>query len=359
MTAQVVSLRPHARMLIVRMGALGDIIHALPVLAALRANRPDVSVDWLVDARYAQVLAMVDGVRTRVVVRAREPAVAAEEVRFAGAQGMVAAVHHLRAQAYDAAVDLQGLLKSAAFARGSGARRVIGFNAAQLRERTARWFYSDVAPVSPLPHVIEKNLSTLAVFGLPAAGWQFGWRPVASAVPALVRQETRVREAQGVALLNPGAAWPNKRWPPGHFGALAARLGDRLNLASVIVWGPGERELADEVVSHAAGHAVLAPPSALHDVLALAREARLVVSGDTGPLHLAASVRAPVVALFGPTLPDRNGPGTPEGECVSRATACACLYKRRCHRGTACIDGISVEDVYAACVRRIGAGAAA
>ena len=117
------------------MGALGDIVHALPVLAALEQARPDVAVDWLVDARHAAVLGLVEGVGTRVVVRATSPGHDAHEQRFGGAAGAVAAVRYLRAQRYEAAVDLQGLIKSAVFARASGARRVIGFVAGTAARR--------------------------------------------------------------------------------------------------------------------------------------------------------------------------------------------------------------------------------
>jgi heptosyltransferase I len=356
---QAAALSPNARVLLVRMGALGDIIHALPVLAALRTHRPDVSVDWLADARYAHVLALVDGLRQRVIVRARVSSVSADEVRFAGLSGVAAAISYLRAQRYEAAVDLQGLIKSAAFARSSGARRVIGFEASQLREPAARWLYRETVHCPAPAHVIDQNLATLAAFGLSPTDRQFLWRGVRSDVPATVLLEQRVARSNGFAVLNPGAAWPNKRWPPAQFGALAALLGERLNLASVITWGPGERELAEDVVAASRGHAVVAPPSALHDLLALARQARLVVSGDTGPLHLAASVGAPLVALFGPTRPERNGPCNDDDESVSRATTCVCLHKRRCLRGQACIEDIGVEEVYAACARRIGADAAA
>jgi heptosyltransferase I len=355
LSRQAVPLSTHARVLIVRMGALGDIIHTLPLLAALRTNRPDVSVDWLADARYSSVLDLVDGLHQRVIVRARSNIVAPDEVRFAGVPGMATALRYLRAQRYEAAIDLQGLIKSAAFARGSGARRVIGFEAPLLREPAARWLYRETVHCPTEAHVVAKNLSVLAAFGLPVADPQFLWRQVPSDAPASVLREPRVARAVGFAVLNPGAAWPNKRWPPALFGALAALLGERLNLASVITWGPSDREDADAVVAASRGHAVLSPPSALHDLLALARHARLFVSGDTGPLHMAASVGAPLVALFGPTRPERNGPWNDADESVSRAATCVCIHKRRCLRGNACIEEIGLEEVYAACARRIGA----
>ncbi|MCC6991466.1 MAG: glycosyltransferase family 9 protein, partial [Acidobacteria bacterium] len=339
--------------LIVRMGALGDIVHALPVLAALRAARPDVAVDWLVDARYAGVLALVDGLRRRIVVRAAAASRAADEVRFAGVPGMVLAVGDLRAQGYDAALDLQGLIKSAAFARLSGARRVIGFVRAQLREPAAGWLYRERVAGPAHGHVVAKNLAVLPALGVPSSGVVFPWKDLPSGAPAAVFADARVARAGGFAIVNPGAAWDNKRWPPERFGALAALLGERLGLPSVVTWGPGEEARAEAVVTASRGHALASPPTTLPDLLALARRARLVVSGDTGPLHLAASVGAPIVGLFGPTRPERNGPWLAADVSVSRATTCVCFHKRQCQRGRACIEDIDVNEVFAACARRL------
>ncbi len=359
MSAAAAQLEPDARLLVVRLGALGDIVHALPVVAALRTHRPDVSIDWLVDARYAGVLALVDGLRQRIVVRAPSASAEPGEIRFAGVTGMASAVGYLRTRRYEAAVDLQGLIKSAAFARGSGAQRVLGFVRSQLREPAAGWLYGERVTGPTGGHVVDKNLAVLTALGVPSAGVVFPWRHVASEVPAIVRAEPVVARATGLALMNPGAAWENKRWAPARFGELAARLGERLNLASVVTWGPGEKARADEVVAASRGFAVASPPTALHDLLALAREARLVVSGDTGPLHLAASVGAPIVGLFGPTRPERNGPWSAADVSVSRAAGCVCFHKRQCQRGRPCLEDIEVDEVYAACVRRVETGAAA
>ncbi len=349
-------LERDARVLVVRMGALGDIVHALPVLAAFRAHRPDVLVDWLVDARYAGVLALVEGLARRIVVRASDEGAGEGSVRFAGVAGMGRALGYLRRQAYAAAIDLQGLIKSAVFARGSGARRVLGFERGALREPAAAWCYREHVPVDDRGHVVHKNLAMLGPLGVPSAGVTFPWRPHVSAVAEAVAADARVAAAGGFVLLNPGAAWDNKRWPVERFGALARALGERHGLPSVVTWGPGEEDRAAAVTGHASGHAFASPPTALADLLALARAARLCVSGDTGPLHLAASVGTPIVGLFGPTRPERNGPWLPADVAVSRASECVCFHKRQCVKGEACIDRIAVDEVLAACAARLAVG---
>jgi lipopolysaccharide heptosyltransferase I len=329
------------KILLVRLGALGDIVHALPVAAALRVRYPDAQIDWLVDVRHAAVLDFVPVISRRVVVDSR---------RWGAALG---AVRGLRRERYDVAVDLQGLVKSAAFARTSGAARVIGFARTQLREKLAARFYSEACDPGDVRHVIDKNLSVLALFGIAERKRQFPIAVPESAACGPVVERVRREGLRGYALINPGAAWPNKQWPPARFGEVASALSGRHRLLPVVLWGPGEQAIAAGVVEASGGTATVAPSTGIGDLLALARGARLMLSGDTGPLHLAAAVGAPVVALFGPTDPARNGPWEAADISLWRYADCVCHYQRRCRRSRACIEDISVEDVRVAVDRRL------
>ena len=157
-------------------------------------------------------------------------------------------------------------------------------------------------------------------------------------------------------MINPGAAWPNKRWPADRLGAVARHLRDRHSLPSAVLWGPGEEAAAHAVVQASAGAARMAPPTGLKDLIALARHAKLIVSGDTGPLHIAAAVGVPAVALFGPTDPLRNGPWDSRDISISRYDSCGCHYKRQCQRAPAdwCLGKVTVEHVVQAIDRRLG-----
>jgi ADP-heptose:LPS heptosyltransferase len=259
----------------------------------------------------------------------------------------------LRRERYDVAVDLQGLVKSAAFARMSGAARVIGFGRAHLRERLAAGFYSEAWEPRDVTHVIDKNLSVLALFGIAERRRRFPIVVPESAACEPVVERVRREGLRGYALVNPGAAWPNKQWPPASFVEMALTLATRHALLPVVLWGPGEQAMASGVVEASNGTAMVAPPTGIGDLLALARGARLMLSGDTGPLHLAAAVGAPVVALFGPTDPARNGPWDAADISLSRYADCVCHYQRQCRRSRACIEDISVEDVRAAVDRRL------
>jgi ADP-heptose:LPS heptosyltransferase len=155
------------------------------------------------------------------------------------------------------------------------------------------------------------------------------------------------------ALINPGAAWPNKRWPPDRFGALAAAMRDRFGLRSLVLWGPGEETLADQVSGTSDGAGERAPATSITDLFALARRARVLISGDTGPLHIGGAVGTPLVALFGPTRAERNGPWSTDDVVVSRTQGCVCLYRRRCRRSSPCIAEIQVAEVMDAVEHRL------
>ncbi len=274
------------KILVVRLGALGDIVHAMPAVAALRRAMPSAQIDWLVDARHREVVDLVRGINGRISV---DPAGNWRE--------LPAVLRRLRGERYDAALDFQGLLKSAVLARFSGAARVIGFSRDVLRERAAAVFYRERRDIPRGHHVIEKNLQLAAALGVDVSQISFPF----DVPPGPIIDGP-------YALLNPGAAWPNKRWPPAAFGEIAAWLQEVHRTPSIVLWGPQELDLASQVVAASAGAARLAPPTRIGDVLALARGARLMVSGDTGPLHLAAAVGAPIVGLYGPTSPGTERP---------------------------------------------------
>jgi lipopolysaccharide heptosyltransferase I len=339
------------RLLIVRLGALGDIVHAIPVAAALRRAWPSAQIDWLVSARHREILDLVPVVDERIAVNDRGES--------SGGAPLLSTIGRLRRKRYDVAIDLQGLLKSGLMARLSGARRVIGFNGKYARESFARFFYTDVhdpggagiyAP-SETRHVVDINLGLLAVLGLNDRAPEFPIERRESAVARAMAQEA----GGPYALLNPGAAWPNKRWPPPRLAGLALALRERRGLRSVVIWGPGEMELAEEVVATAGGAAILSPETTIADVVALARGARVMVSGDTGPTHLAAAVGTPLVGIYGPTRPERNGAWMKNDEHVSRAAICQCHHLRHCRAENMCLLDVEVDEVLASVERRLDA----
>ena len=344
------------RILIVRLSALGDIVHALPVLNRLRTIFPNAKIDWLVEENYAATLALASGLSRRIIVRARSDSASGDAIAFAAGLGYARAASFLRAQGYDAALDLQGLLKSAVWARISGAGRVLGFDREHLREPLAASLYTETVMPDASGHVIRKNLSILKALAIDPGPSELSVEVQPG--PAIIKVIQTAGGSNGYIVINPGAAWPNKCWPPDRFGTLAMLLRDRTGLHSLVTWGPKERALADTVANASGGAAAPAPATTVAELGALMRSAALVISGDTGPLHIGAAVGAPIVGLFGPTRPERNGPWEPRDEVISRAETCVCHHKRHCLRGAPCINEITVDEVLAAAERRLRSGRA-
>lgn len=347
------------RILIVRLGALGDVVHAIPVAAALGRGFPDAFVDWAIDERYAPLLDLVPGLDRRVVLRTRGRTAA----------GWAALRRELGEVPYDVALDVQGLGKSALVARLSGARRVVGFGAPFLREPWARWLYTETADPGRPRHVVDRNLGILSALGVADRDWSFPIRvdapPAAGGLPAPDAPRGDLDPPPGgCVLINPNAAWSTKRWPPERYGAVAAHVARAHGRPCVVIWGPGDEARASAVVAASAGAARLAPATGLVELAARLRAGALLVSGDTGPLHLAAALGTPVVGLYGPSDPARNGPWSPDDEVVSVFADCACAVRRagtgrevhmvrRCRERTGCLDGVSVGQVCAAVDRRL------
>ena len=329
------------RFLIVRLGSLGDIIHAIPAAAALRAALPSAQIDWLVDPRYVDLVKMITVVTHPVPVDPR-----------AGMIRLFATLSELRRRKYKVAIDFQGLIKSATMARFAGAERLLGFPQAELREQAARAFYSDSPPSIRSAHVVYKNLELVSALGIDTGEPEFPLNVPRTAAADEV--EARFAGAP-FALINPGAAWPNKRWPPERYGQVAAAMRERFGWTSLVLWGPREQQQAVAVVDASRGAAVLAPPTSIVDLFGIAKAARIAVSGDTGPLHIAGAVGTPLVALFGPTKAERNGPWSGGDVVVARTNRCECLYQRQCRRGAPCIEEIECDEVIAAVVQRVGA----
>ena len=331
------------RVVIVRLGSIGDIVHAVPVAANLRAHDPALEIDWVVEEALAPLVAMITPVTSTITIRTRV---------VIGAGGWLETVRALRRHAYDAALDVQGLVKSAVLARASGARRVIGFERAALREPAAAWAYTEAVAAAEGAHVIDRNLAILRALDVPVTDPRAC--PIDPGEPSAAIA-TFLAKAGGVpvAILNPGANWPNKRWPPAHFAAVAVHLAREHGVAPVVTWGPGDEAMVEAVVRASGGAATPAPATSLRDFLALARHAAIVVSGDTGPLHLAAAMGTPIVGVYGPTDPRRNGPWDARDRSVSVFDRCACHHKRACTAPTWCLGEVSPAEVCAAVDERL------
>jgi heptosyltransferase I len=301
------------RILIVRLGSMGDVIHTLPAVEALRYALPDTMIGWLIEERWAELLCAPGSARRGLRAPERPVADWVHSVDLRGwrkslfslptVQQIARVWNDVRSARYDVAIDLQGAIRSAILARCSGARIVWG--AAEPWECPASLLYTRQTIASGR-HVIEQNLSiaeTIVQAQLSAPAAQFPRDQEAEDHVEQVLTEAAVRD---FAILNPGAGWGAKRWPAERYGLVAKSLACD-GLRSIINYGPGEEDLACEAEAASAGAGV-ALKSSITELIALMRRAKLFIGGDTGPLHLAAALQVPVVAIFGPTDPARNGP---------------------------------------------------
>jgi len=317
----ITSERKLQGLLIVRLSAMGDVIHTLPAAHALREAFPQAHIGWLIEERWAELLCAPGAPRrgVRSEMRPLVDEIHAVNLKAWGKslfslstlQRIATVWNDVRYAGYDAAVDLQGAMRSAALARLSGARVVYG--AAEPRESPASLWYTRKT-VAHGRHVIEQNLSVAeALSGHPGRilppdiSDDFPRHPQAE---ACIQQRLAGDAIGDFAILNPGAGWGAKRWPAERYGEVARKLADE-GVRSILNHGPGEEELV-RAATAASGGAARAMSCTITELIALTRRARLFIGGDTGPLHLAAALRVPVVAIFGPTDPARNGPyGTP------------------------------------------------
>ena len=347
---------------LVKLSSIGDVVHALPVAAALRTALPQARLAWIVERREAAVLrgnvalSEVVPVDTRGWRRFRSPLVVAETT---GA--LVALGRHLRASRFDAAIDLQGLVKSGVIAAATRAPLRIGFAATHCREPLNTLFSNRrVTPPPSAQHVVDRYLSLVEPLGVRAAAAEFSL-PTDDAAEERVEEflaGAGLKSRDRLVVLNPGAGRPDKRWPAVHFRGLARRLVHDAKASVLVTWGPHELGEARTIAGDdMAGRAALAPPTSLDELLAVLRRASVLVAGDTGPLHMAAALGTPCVGLYGPTSAARNGPygqvhralASPDGtmtglavEIVFRAVVDA-LERETSPNGNASRDGAAGE----------------
>lgn len=343
------------RILVVRLGSMGDVIHTLPAVATLRAEFPGAHIGWVIEERWSELLCaakfsrigqrtparpLVDAVHV-VNTHAWRHAMLSDETW----QEVRAVRRELRDFRYDLAVDFQGAWKSAIVGAMSGAETLAGSR--QPRESPASLFYT--RKIEPLgAHIVEQNLSLVrSLAGNHRAVYSFEL-PRDQAAEEQVDRELRRLGMGDFAMINPGAGWGAKCWPAERYAAVAHGLAG-VGLPTIVNYGPGEESLARQVEDQANG-AARALPCSLGELIALTRRASLFVGGDTGPTHLAAALDVPVIAIFGPTDPARNGPFGSGPREVLRSAGSLTSHARRAEPEAGLLT-ITADQVVAAAHR--------
>jgi lipopolysaccharide heptosyltransferase I len=268
------------RLLIIRLSAFGDVIHTIPAVVALRNALPGTEIAWAVEPAYAELVEIVARV-TPIRVSLKQWSLSR----------IVSAWRDIRG--FGTAIDFQGLIKSSLIGRASGARERYGFARDVIREKPAVWFVNRPVAIDSSSHVVEWNVDLARAFAPAIAGV-----PDVDFAPFADDPSDKLVGFKNRVVLLPGAGRPGKQWPVERFAELARQIGSD----ALVAWGPGEEPLARAI------GAEVAPATSFRELASLLGRARLVIGADTGPLHLTAALGTPVIGLYGPTNPRRNGP---------------------------------------------------
>ena len=333
------------KILILKPSSLGDVIHALPVLRLLKSHLPQSRIYWWLDSNLKSLLendpdlaGVIPFERNRWAAPRRWPE-------------MFAILQDLRAKQFDWAIDLQGLARSGIVAWLANAGLTIGLdNAREGSREGARAFY-DVTPPPPAAntHAVDRYLAVLPLLKVPVHG-NFQWLPKRPDVAAQIEQKWNPGAGPWIVLL-PGARWDNKRWPVEHFVELARRMRGMGAIQTVILGSGDDRALGQAIAEANPGRCLnLAGQTSLWEMVEWVRRGRLVISNDTGPMHVAAALGRPLIALFGPTNPRHTGPyGKLNSVLQLNSLPCVPCMKQRCHYAEpmACLNRMTAASVYA------------
>ncbi len=347
-----VSIYPDTmQILIVKLSSIGDVVHTLPAAAEIRRNLSDAHISWVVERRASAILKDCPAIDELIEVDTRawrkrplnDATIADIREQIGRVRG---GLKNESRSSIDVAIDFQGLIKSGLVVAASRAASRMGFETGELREKASRLFLNNQVKTAEIKHVIDKNLAlaraaldSLAV-NSPNVACASGITHPRSGQPAYefpivipsedegYVMETINERGRRFAILNPGGGWPTKLWPVSSYGQVADWLWTERQIVSFVTYGPGEEALAEAVAASSRTGAARPFRSSLKQFAALARRAELFVGGDTGPLHLAAACRTPIVGIYGPTSPERNGPFDKRDLTVGRDLWC----RDECHR---------------------------
>lgn len=338
---------PH-NILAIRLSSIGDIVHALPAVSALGETYPQAEITWAIERRYASLLEGNPYVKRVIGIDTlgwRKHWTSLKTIRE-----ISSAIRALREQRYDAVIDFQGLIKTGLMSWLCRSPRRIGYARFPHREPGAGFFYTEEAPVPGPVHVIQENMALVERLCARASTWRF----------PLPRNENDEKYAESslaaigdFILVSPGGGWIAKRWPPASYADLLTQITRRpvLSCLTVVLTGSAaEEEDIRRILESSGNRRAYYIPATLGQYIALARRARLFIGGDTGPMHLAAALGVPVVAIMGPTDPLRNGPFSPLDITLSNHAE---VNHTRRGKSPAFLQGISVEDVAAAAEERL------
>ncbi len=339
------------RILIVKLSSIGDVVHALPVLRTIRHNLPDAYIAWVIEDRAKEILDGNKDIDRVIIVNTKKWRKRLDGPAF---REIFSIIKTLREDRFDTAIDLQGLIKSGVISILSGAKTVIGFDLKSCRESLNILFTNKkISPGNKDVHIVDKNLSLLKPFGFKEIKREFflSHSPKDDEyiddffAKIKLRPIRRMGAPKPLIAINPAAGWKTKEWGIKNYAELCGRIVKEINADVILTWGPGEEAMVNGITASMPFSPLVAPPTSIKQLIALLRRCRLFIGGDTGPLHIAAALKIPTVAIYGPSNPSRNGPYGDGHIILHKEIECSGCYKRNCDI-LKCMKMISVEEVF-------------
>ncbi len=342
--------------LIVKLSALGDVVQTIPTFEALRSHYPTAHISWLVEEGAAELLEYYPRLDEVLVCHRKSwlqkvrnpllwPAISLDIMRFC---------HRLRSRRYDIIIDLQGLLKSAVWVGLARGTRKIGFD--RTREGSWRFLNERLPPYDPDQHALERYLVVARYLGAKLDNVRVRDPWTSSEGHHFKKRIAEITDNSGGPLVacHPISRWETKLWTEANFASLADTMVRRLQATVVFTGASEDRDAISRIIQNAGARQLFnwAGTAGLRELAHLYKQSAVVVATDSGPMHLAAAVGTPVVALFGPTAPWRTGPHGNGHRVLRMDHDCSPCFQRTCDTMD-CMTAIEVDDVFRAVVEQL------
>jgi lipopolysaccharide heptosyltransferase I len=336
------------KILIIKLSALGDVVHALPVARTLRQEYPDAFIAWMVEERYQELLYNNPDIDEVITLRTKHWR---KNWNWETCKEILQTKNNLQQKNFDVVFDFHGLIKSGLIAMLSGAKTKVGFHRKNCKEKISCIFTNKKGPyMAGGIHVVDMYLTLVqSALGIQKQIKQF---PLSTTdnqeekIEAFLQNHAELT-AKPIIGINPGAGFESKLWQLERFAQLADRIVDEMGCSILLTWGPGEEDKVKKIATLMQQKNWIAPATTIQESIALYKHLKLLVSCDSGPLHLCAALGIATVSLFGPTDPVRNGAYGLHHETVYKMLPCSFCWKKKCPLGTnECMEQVSVGEVF-------------
>ena len=335
------------KFLIIKLSSIGDIVHALPFLRTLRANRPNAYIAWIIEESFQDLIKCNPDLDEVIPVRTRYWR---KNINIKSWNEIYQTKKLLKKRQFDWTFDLQGLIKTGFIARMTGAPNRAGFHRSNCREKINAWFNNHRSKyLSTDSHIIDRCLSQLSILGdfHPQAKFSLPIREKDEHISEAFMVKNSKLTEKPIAGINPGAGFPTKLWSIERYARLADKLTEELGFSILLTWGPGEEEMVRNIAESMKQKSWIAPATTIAESIGLYKKLSLFVGSDSGPFHICWALGIPTVSVWGPTDPNRNGAYSENHKAVFHKLNCSFCWKRRCPLGTTeCMDKVTVQNMF-------------